>query len=49
MIGDLVSKTDDDLLAVRSLGRTSLREIKKKLEDLGMNLGMQLPENWREG
>jgi DNA-directed RNA polymerase subunit alpha len=43
-VADLVSKTDADLLKVRSFGRTSLREVKKKLTDIGLDLGMKLPE-----
>jgi DNA-directed RNA polymerase subunit alpha len=37
---DLVKKTDADLLKVRSFGKTSLREVKRKLADLGLSLGM---------
>jgi DNA-directed RNA polymerase subunit alpha len=44
IVADLVSKTDADLLKVRSFGRTSLREVKKKLQDIGLDLGMTLPE-----
>lgn len=43
-VADLVSKSDGDLLKVRSFGRTSLREVKKKLNDIGLDLGVQLPE-----
>ena len=43
-VADLVSKSDADLLKVRSFGRTSLREVKKKLNDIGLDLGMKLPE-----
>lgn len=43
-VADLVTKTEQDLLKVRSFGRTSLREVKKKLEDLNLTLGMALPE-----
>ncbi len=43
-VADLVVKTDNDLLKVRSFGRTSLREVKRKLEDLNLTLGMALPE-----
>ena len=42
-VAQLVSMTDRELLALRSFGRTSLREIKRKLEDLTLTLGMQLP------
>ena len=43
-VADLVSKTDSDLLKVRSFGKTSLREVKKKLQDINLDLGMTLPE-----
>ncbi|MGP1310386.1 MAG: DNA-directed RNA polymerase subunit alpha [Phycisphaerales bacterium] len=43
-VGELVTKTEADLLKVRSFGKTSLREVKRKLGDLGMDLGMELPE-----
>src|SRR5579862_8551511 len=41
-VRDLVKKTDSDLLKVRSFGKTSLREVKRKLADLGLSLGMDL-------
>jgi DNA-directed RNA polymerase subunit alpha len=40
-VGQLVRKTEADLLKIRSLGKTSLRELKRKLTDLGLSLGMQ--------
>jgi DNA-directed RNA polymerase subunit alpha len=43
-VADLVSKSDSDLLKVRSFGKTSLREVKKKLQDINLDLGMTLPE-----
>lgn len=43
-VSELVVRTEQDLLKVRSFGRTSLREVKKKLTDLGLDLGMTLPE-----
>ncbi|MGD9692238.1 MAG: DNA-directed RNA polymerase subunit alpha [Phycisphaerales bacterium] len=43
-VSELVTKTDNDLLKVRSFGKTSLREVKKKLQDMGLDLGMSLPE-----
>jgi DNA-directed RNA polymerase subunit alpha len=39
-VGQLVQKTDADLLKIRSFGKTSLREVKRKLADLGLSLGM---------
>jgi len=42
-VGDLVRHTDADLLEVRSFGKTSLREVKRKLAELGLSLGMEVP------
>lgn len=39
-IGELVAITEADLLKVRSFGKTSLKEIRKKLADIGLSLGM---------
>jgi DNA-directed RNA polymerase subunit alpha len=41
-VRDLVKKTDADLLKVRSFGKTSLREVKRKHADMGLSLGMEL-------
>ncbi|MDG2094454.1 MAG: DNA-directed RNA polymerase subunit alpha [Phycisphaerales bacterium] len=46
-VAELVVRDEASLLAVRSFGKTSLREVKKKLEDLGLSLGMQLPEGYQ--
>ncbi len=43
-VGELVNLTESDLLKVRSFGKTSLREVKRKLQDLGLTLGMDIPE-----
>lgn len=43
-VADLVLMPESDLLKVRSFGKTSLREVKRKLTDLGLSLGMELPE-----
>ena len=37
-IGDLVSRSKDDLLKIRNLGKISLREIEEKLDKLGLHL-----------
>ena len=42
-VADLVGREEADLLKVRSFGKTSLREVKRKLSDLGLELGMELP------
>ena len=39
-VGRLVEMTEADLLKIRSFGKTSLREIKRKLADIGLSLGM---------
>ncbi|MHC4538213.1 MAG: DNA-directed RNA polymerase subunit alpha [Planctomycetota bacterium] len=39
-VGQLVKMTDADLLKIRSFGKTSLREIKRKLADIGLSLGI---------
>ncbi len=41
-VADLVQKSDNDLLKVRSFGKTSLREVKRKLADMNLQLGMAL-------
>ena len=41
-VGELVRKTEAELLRVRSFGKTSLREVKRKLSDLGLSLGMTI-------
>jgi DNA-directed RNA polymerase subunit alpha len=41
-VKELVKKTDGELLKVRSFGKTSLREVKRKLADMGLSLGMDL-------
>ncbi|MDP6541247.1 MAG: DNA-directed RNA polymerase subunit alpha [Phycisphaerales bacterium] len=42
-VAQLVVLTERELLRFRSFGRTSLREIKRKLEEVNLTLGMQLP------
>ncbi|MHC5003958.1 MAG: DNA-directed RNA polymerase subunit alpha, partial [Planctomycetota bacterium] len=45
-VADLVVKDEPELLAVRSFGKTSLREVKRKLDELNLSLGMTLPEGY---
>ena len=45
-IADLVQRNEQELLTYRSFGKTSLREVGKKLEELGLSLGMKLPEGY---
>jgi len=39
-VGELVGMTEADLLKIRSFGKTSLREVRRKLADLSLSLGM---------
>ena len=41
--GSHVQKTEDQLLEVRNFGETTLTEVKEKLHDLGLYLGMRVP------
>jgi DNA-directed RNA polymerase subunit alpha len=45
-VGELVQNEESDLLKIRAFGKTSLREIKRKLSDIGMSLGMEPPVGW---
>jgi len=42
-VGQLVNMSEADLLKIRSFGKTSLREVKRKLQDLGLGLSMNIP------
>ena len=44
-IGDLIQRTENELLKTPNLGRKSLNEIKEVLASKGLTLGMKL-ENW---
>jgi DNA-directed RNA polymerase subunit alpha len=41
-IGELVGRSEADLLKVRNFGKTSLREVKKKLQEMSLSLGMDV-------
>jgi DNA-directed RNA polymerase subunit alpha len=41
-VGELAQKTEAEMLKYRNFGKKSLNEIKQKLEDLGLGLGMQI-------
>jgi DNA-directed RNA polymerase subunit alpha len=42
-VRDLVQKSEDQLLDVRNFGETTLNEVREKLTELGLRLGMRLP------
>ncbi len=44
-IGDLVQKTEAEMLKTKNFGRKSLNEIKEILAEMGLSLGMKL-DNW---
>jgi len=41
-VGELVQKTEPEMLKTKNFGRKSLDEIKEKLRSMGLNLGMRL-------
>jgi DNA-directed RNA polymerase subunit alpha len=46
-VRDLVIRTDDELLEVRNFGETTLKEVKGKLAERGLFLGMKIPAGQR--
>ncbi len=44
-VGDLVLRSEQEMLRTPNFGRKSLNEIKEVLENMGLSLGMQL-DNW---
>ena len=41
-IGDLVRRSQEEVMAFKNFGRTSLKEITRKLDELGLSLGMDV-------
>ncbi len=41
VVRELVTKSEDQLLEIRNFGDTTLTEVKQKLEELGLHLGMR--------
>jgi DNA-directed RNA polymerase subunit alpha len=46
-VRDLIIRTDEELLEVRNFGETTLKEVKGKLVERGLYLGMKLPSGAR--
>jgi DNA-directed RNA polymerase subunit alpha len=44
-IGELVQKTENEMLKTKNFGRKSLNEIKEILSNMGLSLGMRIDEN----
>jgi DNA-directed RNA polymerase subunit alpha len=42
-VRDLVVRNEDQLLEVRNFGETTLREVRERLGEMGLRLGMRLP------
>ncbi|MCU0877747.1 MAG: DNA-directed RNA polymerase subunit alpha [Pirellulaceae bacterium] len=42
-VRDLIQKSEDQLLEVRNFGETTLAEVRERLQELGMYLGMRIP------
>jgi DNA-directed RNA polymerase subunit alpha len=45
LIGDLVQRSESEMLKTKNFGRKSLKEIKEILAEMGLSLGMKL-DNW---
>jgi len=45
LIGELVQKTEPEMLKTKNFGRKSLKEIKEILADMGLSLGLKI-DNW---
>ena len=41
-VGELVSKTEDELVKLKNFGRTSLREVEKKLQAMDLAFGLNV-------
>lgn len=48
-LGDLVQKTENDLLSYKNFGETSLSEIRQVLASRGLRLGMKIEEIYQQG
>src|SRR5208337_2451842 len=46
-VRDLVIRTDEELLEVRNFGETTLKEVKAKLSERGLHLGMKFSSSMR--
>ena len=53
IIGELVQKTEAEMLKTKNFGRKSLKEIREILSEMGLSFGMridnwpQMPERWK--
>jgi DNA-directed RNA polymerase subunit alpha len=47
LIGELVQKTEAEMLKTKNFGRKSLKEIKEILADMGLSLGLKI-DSWEQ-
>lgn len=47
LIGELVQRSEQDMLKTKNFGRKSLKEIKEILQNMGLSLGMKI-DNWQQ-
>lgn len=47
LIGELVQRSEQDMLKTKNFGRKSLKEIKEILAGMGLSLGMKI-DNWQQ-
>lgn len=47
LIGELVQRSEQDMLKTKNFGRKSLKEIKEILSNMGLSLGMKI-DNWQQ-
>ena len=45
LIGELVQRSEGEMLKTKNFGRKSLKEIKEILSEMGLSLGMRI-DNW---
>jgi DNA-directed RNA polymerase alpha subunit len=45
-VGDLIIRTERELLRIPHFGRAKLKEVRGKLAELGLCLGMDVPAEW---
>jgi hypothetical protein len=42
-VRELVQQTEDQLMEIRNFGETTLVEVREKLQEMGLHLGMKVP------
>jgi len=47
-IGELVTKTEQEMLQYRNFGKKSLQEIEEIIKEMGLSLGMEIPKETKK-